>query len=245
MAVTTAMPRSYLHHSFADGPYKRAMEIEANISYANGPSAMPFYTMSFVSTDLPYESVATIVDGFHQSCAPDIRQPMMNLVKDNEMYGTGIHQVQPARNAIINHHQSAPIKREDSISKWSPLSSTTSFDYANSSLEADSSSHCKTNIDTLMKTIQAQIGPSTMYCEQLSGISNSFDPIIGQTLEIVPFSGFSDSLSHGRSRPRNKYQCSLHSCGKVFFQKTHLDIHVRAHTGYKPFVRHHVAPTYL
>ncbi|CAG7981775.1 unnamed protein product [Penicillium nalgiovense] len=39
-----------------------------------------------------------------------------------------------------------------------------------------------------------------------------------------------------RSGKKRKYNCSLPGCGKSFAQKTHLDIHIRAHTGDKPFI---------
>ena len=39
-----------------------------------------------------------------------------------------------------------------------------------------------------------------------------------------------------RSGKKRKYTCTLPHCGKSFAQKTHLDIHIRAHTGDKPFV---------
>lgn len=47
-----------------------------------------------------------------------------------------------------------------------------------------------------------------------------------------------NSRSESASPPRSKkrYQCSMEGCHKVFYQKTHLDIHTRAHTGVKPFV---------
>ncbi|KAF2086959.1 hypothetical protein K490DRAFT_10151, partial [Saccharata proteae CBS 121410] len=35
---------------------------------------------------------------------------------------------------------------------------------------------------------------------------------------------------------RKRYQCNMPECGKRFYQKTHLDIHRRAHTGVKPFL---------
>lgn len=41
-------------------------------------------------------------------------------------------------------------------------------------------------------------------------------------------------------RSRKKYECTLPDCRKVFTQKTHLDIHMRAHTGIKPFVSFHI-----
>jgi uncharacterized Zn-finger protein len=39
-----------------------------------------------------------------------------------------------------------------------------------------------------------------------------------------------------RNKTRKRYQCSMPGCHKSFFQKTHLEIHTRAHTGVKPFV---------
>jgi hypothetical protein len=38
-------------------------------------------------------------------------------------------------------------------------------------------------------------------------------------------------------KQKKRYECLVPGCGKSFFQKTHLDIHSRAHTGDKPFVR--------
>jgi len=38
------------------------------------------------------------------------------------------------------------------------------------------------------------------------------------------------------SRPRKRYLCTISGCGKAFYQKTHLEIHTRAHTGVKPFL---------
>jgi hypothetical protein len=38
-------------------------------------------------------------------------------------------------------------------------------------------------------------------------------------------------------KSRRKYDCEIPGCRKSFFQKTHLEIHKRAHTGDKPFVR--------
>lgn len=43
--------------------------------------------------------------------------------------------------------------------------------------------------------------------------------------------GLDENTKHKRKHP-----CSYPGCGKLFTQKTHLDIHQRAHTGLKPFV---------
>jgi hypothetical protein len=38
------------------------------------------------------------------------------------------------------------------------------------------------------------------------------------------------------NKPKKRYQCDVPDCGKAFYQKTHLEIHTRAHTGIKPFL---------
>ncbi|KXL44147.1 hypothetical protein M433DRAFT_78418 [Acidomyces richmondensis BFW] len=40
----------------------------------------------------------------------------------------------------------------------------------------------------------------------------------------------------GPGKARKRYHCDIAGCGKSFYQKTHLEIHNRAHTGVKPFV---------
>lgn len=47
---------------------------------------------------------------------------------------------------------------------------------------------------------------------------------------------FSGEVSSPKEKRVRKYKCTLPNCGKSFAQKTHLDIHIRAHTGVKPFV---------
>ncbi|KAK3715416.1 DNA-binding transcription factor [Vermiconidia calcicola] len=71
-----------------------------------------------------------------------------------------------------------------------------------------------TEIDTLMRTIQSKVEPG----EQ----------------EVVEIEKPSDMSPPSRSKKR--YTCSIADCNKAFYQKTHLEIHTRAHTGIKPFV---------
>ena len=40
----------------------------------------------------------------------------------------------------------------------------------------------------------------------------------------------------GHPKGKKRYQCTMPDCDKSFYQKTHLEIHIRAHTGVKPFV---------
>ncbi|OCK97566.1 uncharacterized protein K441DRAFT_546672 [Cenococcum geophilum 1.58] len=40
----------------------------------------------------------------------------------------------------------------------------------------------------------------------------------------------------GSHKLKRRYQCNMPDCYKSFYQKTHLEIHTRAHTGVKPFL---------
>lgn len=91
-----------------------------------------------------------------------------------------------------------------------------------------------TDVDTLMKIIQVQGGrvqqPIHIIQTQKSTSENP-NSDSGCTVPVC------DRRS-SRSGPsaRRKYACRVQSCAKTFTQKTHLEIHMRAHTGYKPYV---------
>ncbi|KAJ5279913.1 hypothetical protein N7478_005285 [Penicillium angulare] len=100
-----------------------------------------------------------------------------------------------------------------------------------------------TGVDVLMKAIQAKPESSP------SPVQQSLPPL--QQLAPSSYSSYQSYPSYAMSPPRclmnsegqlsrsgkkRKYTCTLPNCGKSFAQKTHLDIHTRAHTGDKPFI---------
>ena len=102
---------------------------------------------------------------------------------------------------------------------------------------SDSEPTFGTDVDTLMRAIQtkAQIRArkdsssreDTFPCRRQK--SNA----VG-AMQIAPYSRTASTVSGAKAR--KTYQCSIATCAKLFYQKTHLEIHTRAHTGYKPFV---------
>ncbi|KAL1302506.1 hypothetical protein AAFC00_002895 [Neodothiora populina] len=115
-----------------------------------------------------------------------------------------------------------PIKSEEDLSPIPPsqLFFTTPpypshSDRSSPPVSDDSrASSFSTDVDTLMKAIQKKTQPT-------------------QPSEVAPAAPLPEITSPPRSRKR--YQCSIPDCHKSFYQKTHLEIHTRAHTGVKPF----------
>ncbi|KKZ60633.1 hypothetical protein EMCG_04706 [[Emmonsia] crescens] len=104
-----------------------------------------------------------------------------------------------------------------------------------------------TEVDTLMKAIQAKPqSPLPQVEHQLPplqqkfnhGVTNWIHPAYANQMAgnqaIFP-SPPQDRIPSSNQKPKRKYECNLPQCRKSFFQKTHLDIHMRAHTGDKPF----------
>ncbi|KAJ2799255.1 DNA-binding transcription factor [Coemansia helicoidea] len=52
-----------------------------------------------------------------------------------------------------------------------------------------------------------------------------------------------DQIAHDASEDsggrRRQFVCTVTGCGKLFYQRAHLNIHIRSHTGYKPYTCPH------
>ena len=90
-----------------------------------------------------------------------------------------------------------------------------------------------TDIDTLMRTIQTK---TRIEPEQEHSVPRVVEPTHRKGIETSVNLQSWNIPSWGNTKTRKRYQCHVLSCAKSFFQKTHLEIHMRAHTGYKPFV---------
>ncbi|KAI7352424.1 hypothetical protein KC319_g7315 [Hortaea werneckii] len=75
-----------------------------------------------------------------------------------------------------------------------------------------------TDIDTLMRAIQSKSGNKA----ERPKASQPAQPTTTRT-----------------TKAKKRHHCDLPGCGKTFTQKTHLNIHLRAHTGSKPFLCRH------
>jgi hypothetical protein len=99
-----------------------------------------------------------------------------------------------------------------------------------------------TEVDILMKAIQAKRETDTIVHQAEIKIKQEHRQPTPKAEAPSP----SDLRSIPEARPRwkivktrtkqTKYICDIPDCGRGFYQKTHLDIHKRAHTGDKPYV---------
>jgi hypothetical protein len=116
-----------------------------------------------------------------------------------------------------------------------------------------------TDVDTLMKAIQSKSQQIKSQPQPHSSIDQSTS-VVGFSTPPSP-SSFSmnktrtfiahvekeneqrltsDGFQDNKTSPKKRYECSIKGCDKSFYQKTHLEIHARAHTGVKPYVSTHL-----
>lgn len=103
-----------------------------------------------------------------------------------------------------------------------------------------------TDVDTLMRQIQTKSKQGATQASPVAsdsrlppnGPRSSFGSAYVEQFPNPPVKLVPGMEQQGTSSPKSKkrYECDVPGCGKDFSQKTHLEIHMRAHTGVKPFV---------
>lgn len=206
---------------------------------------MPLFSTHPLTTSVPYQSGAFAFDSLSvnpynmQQAFPVSYPPPLS----HAVTYPGAQDMQPlptvreARNGFPLERTTPPVKTETS----SPIQpnqlfteSAYSEDYKPAASDsAEANINFSTDVDTLMKAIQAkqqsvqQRQPPPAKVRELSHHETlkARDSLLLQEEEVKP-----------SQKPKKRYQCSIPGCNKSFYQKTHLEIHTRAHTGVKPFV---------
>ena len=209
--------------------------------------SLPLFSTNGLTSSVPYQSGAFAFD--------PIPVNPYNMQQTYPMgYMADVPQnVSYARSSLIQqlpaHQEGRPTFPTDSKSvSASPLQSSTSYHGSSYGTELERSRseptestgiNFATDVDTLMKAIQAK-QPESPQVPQVNKVSQPLE------LRVHPLTQDQEDGEKPSQKPRKRYQCNMPGCNKSFYQKTHLEIHVRAHTGAKPFVScsiHHLYDT--
>ncbi|KAF9892190.1 Zinc finger and SCAN domain-containing protein 5B [Aspergillus nanangensis] len=158
-----------------------------------------------------------------------------------------IPDIRPAKNAL-NRAPRDPLAKGGPNGSLEQASSDQGSPSGSSSQSKSSSAadiEFSTEVDILMKAIQAKgvsQTPTTQSLPPLQQLTHGGNTGFTQqpyTMSPTPPNPHCTMMAEEppvRSGKKRKYACTLPHCGKTFAQKTHLDIHTRAHTGDKPFI---------
>ena len=211
---------------------RRIVPTEYIVNYSTYAQYMHNYPLSFNYGSFGCSSSPATVDGFTTLCSIGAQQSL--CVPPPYTDPRCIAQVQSVGSKSTQSSNSPFVKAEDA----SPEEAGEGFhDISPQKLHSPGTStepSYGTDVDTLMRAIQTKSGNSrpqsrSSTSSQLGSTPYAHGP---EPRNRARETGF----EHTGFRTRKKYQCYVPSCAKIFFQKTHLEIHVRAHTGHKPFV---------
>jgi hypothetical protein len=159
--------------------------------------------------------------------------------------------IRHAKNGLSRLIRTSPPKNEDAPASRPSMVPDKGSDHGESKSPLKVEVDFSTEVDTLMKAIQSKLKsshqtshPTPHQLPPLQKFNPGGNNWVHPTTYVgsVPgnqglFASQQDRVPVATSqKPRRKYECTLPHCRKSFFQKTHLDIHMRAHTGDKPFV---------
>lgn len=174
----------------------------------------------------------------------------------------GFSYAQNTRDAFMEVQQSPTVKAEpqtltSSDGSWNMNGTVPMWSNHDSMLLAGNGEiNFGTDVDTLMKAIQSKAQQSSSQPQQNSPVEQS-RPVVGGPTPTFNPNSCSQPAAHGynvqldedkkstltnedfqedKDTPKKRYECDIVGCNKTFYQKTHLEIHVRAHTGVKPYV---------
>ena len=191
------------------------------------------YPMSYIDTPLGYSPDAASVLRPNPFYSNTSQLPF--FVPSSFTLAEELPEMREVRNAVTNTTVSPIIKAEDGSSgNDAPAFRDISAHNPRAPIIGQGIAF-GTDVDSLMRAIQTksasrpQRARSSLAYHSSGRRSGNSDALLKRTSSAL-------EPNQNGQLPRKKYQCTLPSCSKMFFQKTHLEIHLRAHTGCKPFV---------
>lgn len=127
------------------------------------------------------------------------------------------------------------------VEAHSPIQPSSMFEETIVNRDSHQTSHSPiqfaTHVDTLMKAIQAKQRPDPQQRQLPAKVRSLDNQELGNSIDSLSPQD-EEGETKSRRRLKKRHQCTIPGCDKRFYQKTHLQIHIRSHTGDKPFVSH-------
>ncbi|KAK7177324.1 hypothetical protein PSPO01_16629 [Paraphaeosphaeria sporulosa] len=217
---TSHFASSYDESYLTNPPVSRPFQTTSSHVNTHG---LPIFSAPAMTTSMPYQpgafafdSIATnpynMQQAYSQAMTQGVSYPTTSDMQLVPIVRTAWNGFTSLRSPTVKVESTPPVQSHHGIND-----TFYGEGYKRSASEASEGTEgaFATHVDTLMKAIQAK-----------QSVASSEDPAktIWQEDENKP----------GR-RAAKRYVCTIPDCGKAFYQKTHLDIHRRAHTGDKPF----------
>ena len=196
------------------------------------------YPMNYSDTNVEYHFEAAQALRLNPFYTNTAQQPF--FIAQSYALAQDIPEVREARNAVANVGGSPVIKAEDGSSAKDPPAFGGFSAHNSQTPSVGQGIEFGTDVDTLMRAIQTKSGRRPPKAQNMVGFHSNGRRICDSGTFLRRHANVLEQ-ERSNQASRKKYTCTVPSCAKMFFQKTHLEIHLRAHTGCKPFVSDYFA----
>lgn len=236
------------HRAASSAAYTRAImapQYATSMPYSTAPSGT-------IVTQLPHPQQNPF-SGPTYGHNPNVPPFAANYIQARPQVQMPPHRSQPrpSRQTGYSTQQHSPLIKHE-ISPTSSLNinlnmngNSTASDYSTSTTPTSVPGDVNfgTHVDTLMKAIQTK-ATTTPRPQSMSPVEHKsvvgYSPSAQRSLGYMDANDKKQNLTNSdyqdEKSASKRYRCDIPGCGKAFHQKTHLEIHVRAHTGQKPYV---------
>ncbi|KAJ5099150.1 hypothetical protein N7532_006151 [Penicillium argentinense] len=235
--METAEPVSYEFPGHAVGAFAHRRTMDAPLyPYYSHPTTASYSGLPYQTpTSAPYGLGSLSQQSHPYQYFVGSQPPLTSSTRLTTEQPPSLPEIRPAKNAI------SQVAKTPDHSLPSPVAGFQKGNYGSQEKKEGPGVDFSTDVDVLMKAIQAKppgSGSSPIPQHSLPPLQHVAPPGYSNYVMSPPQCLLNDEGQVSRSGKKKKYTCQLPNCGKSFAQKTHLDIHTRAHTGDKPFVCH-------